>query len=105
MNWPVTILAILGACGLWVWTRIRLARRWRRLFASAADAAKCGDLAASEAKLREADALAARQSGVLWRARSQASEVLQAHVLFKGGHLERSAALTFDLLQRLRANP
>ncbi len=75
-------------------------RKWEQLIAAAAEAEKRGDLEAAGNALNDADALAARHSGVLWRRRLALAKAPLARVLFRTGQLERSAALVFDLLEQ-----
>lgn len=97
----VALLAV--AAWLWLRGRGRGARQWASLFAQAAQAERSGDLDAAERLLRDADAFAATQSGLLWNARRNATKYPMAQVLYRSGQLQRSAELAFDQLQEARA--
>ncbi|MDP8980630.1 MAG: hypothetical protein M3O35_08580 [Acidobacteriota bacterium] len=83
----------------WIRKHSGAPRKWEKLIAAGAEAEKRGDLEAAGNALNDADALAARQSGVLWRRRLALTKAPLARVLFRTGQLERSAALVFDLLE------
>ena len=96
----IWFMIFLGTLNLWVRGRWGTARRWGKLCKAAFDAEKRGDLTAAESAWHDADAFAGKQSGVLWRRRLTITKEPLARVLFKAGQLERSAALTFDLLEQ-----
>ncbi len=96
----IWFLIFIGTFYLWVRGRWGAARRWGKLCKAAIEAEKRGDLAAAECAWRDADAFAGKQSGVLWRRRLTMTKEPQARILFKAGQLERSAALTFEVLEQ-----
>jgi hypothetical protein len=96
----LSLVLFFGTLYLWVRRRWGAARRWGKLCKAAFEAEKRGDLTAAECAWRDADAFAGKQSGVLWRRRLTITKEPLARVLFKAGQLERSAALTFDVLEQ-----
>ena len=93
-------LIFAGLLYRWIRSRWGVARKWGKLIGAAAEAEKRGDLTAAERALHDADALAGKQSGILWRRRLTFTKEPLARILFKAGQLERSAALIFDVLEQ-----
>ena len=76
-------------------------RPWSKLLESAKDAVSHGDLASAELHLTEAVEYAAKQ--ILAAQLQQVSRYRLAQGLFKSGHLDRAASLSFEILQQGRA--
>ena len=101
MNWSLGLLAITSAVFVWMRWRFRISKQWAKRFTAAIKAERAGDLNAAEASLAEADVFARRKGGLLQRSRLSLTKAPLARILYKRGQLERSAALTFDVLQEL----
>ncbi len=104
MTWSLGLLAITSAVLLWMRWRFHISKQWAKFYTAASQAEQRGDLSGAEASLAEADAFAERKGGLLRKSRLKLTKAPLARILFKRGQLERSAALTFEVLQELQCS-
>ena len=97
MKWIFWGLAMTAVW--WIWRALRVQRRWARRVMAAKEAEQRGDFNAAEGHWREAECV----TGVGAQIRSLATKGQLAHLFYRKGELERSAALTFEALELARA--
>ncbi|MEZ5354066.1 MAG: hypothetical protein R2762_15620 [Bryobacteraceae bacterium] len=103
MIWLALVPLAAAAALFWFRLRVRRVREFALLLHRAGQAEESGHLTDACAALDTAEQRAARLGRALEAGAARAVGVARARLAFKQGDLDRSATLTYELLQQARA--